>query len=156
MPQICSICRHKNRPEIDAALLRSESLRNIAKQFGTSATALHRHRNSCVSQQLSKAKDASDVVAASALVRELREITAKTRDVLARAVREKNGDLALKAVARLERQLELKARLLGQLEERGASGPVTVQVVYVDKQVNVTAPVSRTAPALPAGSERAE
>ena len=37
----------------------------------------------------------------------------------------------LKAIARLERQLELVARLLGKLEER-AGTQTTVQVVYID------------------------
>jgi hypothetical protein len=37
--------------------------------------------------------------------------------VLTRALRQKDGDLALKAIARMERQLESKARLLGDLEE---------------------------------------
>jgi hypothetical protein len=128
----CSVCRHEQRSQIDAALIRSDSLRNIAKQFGTSAAALHRHRNACVRDQLSKAKEISDVTAASVLVKELRELTRKTGEVLARAVHQKNGDLALKAIARLERQLELKGRLIGPLEERNNGGATVVQVVYVD------------------------
>jgi hypothetical protein len=73
---------------------------------------------------------------------------------------EKNGDLALKAIARLERQLELKARLLGELEERGTSVQ-HIEVHYVDKAVILSAaprPLA-TSPAraqLPAPAERSE
>jgi hypothetical protein len=131
MPRTCSICAHPKRPEIDAALVRPDSLRVIAGRFGTSKSSLERHRDKCVSDLLAKAKDISDVAAASHLVDELLKLTKKTGEVLTRAVREKNGDLALKAIARLERQLELKARLLGKLEER-ADSQTTVQVIYVD------------------------
>ncbi len=50
-------------------------------------------------------------------------------------MRRNDGELALKAIARLERQLELKARLLGELEERGGSTVQHIEVHYVDKQV---------------------
>jgi len=151
MPRTCTVCSHSRRSEIDTALVRPDSLRAIAGRFGTSKSALERHRAKCISEQLSKAQELSDVAAASNLVDELLKLTRKTGEVLARALREKDGDLALKAIARLERQLELKGRLLGQLEERGAS-QTTVQVIYIDKQVNVNA--QRVAPpALPAGLE---
>lgn len=152
MPQTCSVCRNPKRSEIDSALLHSEGLRKIAKRYGTSTTALHRHKNSCISAQLAKSKEVSEIASAAALVRELNEITRKTGAVLARAVREKDGELALKAIARLERQLELKGRLLGQLEKQPAGGPTTVHVVYVDKMLNVGAP-DPNIPALPAPSE---
>jgi hypothetical protein len=99
-----------------------------------------------------KAKEQFDVQSASSLVKELCELTKRTGEILACAMREKDGDLALKAIARLERQLELKARLLGELE---AGTPTTIQhieVHYVDKAVIVAAPPA----ALPAAPERAQ
>jgi hypothetical protein len=44
MPQICSACRHRRRPEIERRLLAGEPLRNIAKRVSLSATALFRHK----------------------------------------------------------------------------------------------------------------
>ena len=129
----CSICRHEQRSEIDTALIRSESLRNIAKQFGTSATALHRHKAEHIAQQIVKSQEFSDIAAASVLVKELRELTRKTGAILTRAVRQKQSDIALRAIARLEKQLELKARLLGELQERDPKSS-TLTVVYVDRK----------------------
>ena len=63
MPQTCSICKHQKRSEIDAALVSPDSLRTIAKRFETSAAALHRHRSTCIFEQLSKAKEFSDIAA---------------------------------------------------------------------------------------------
>ena len=45
MPRSCSICTHPQRQAIDQALMAGAALRNIAPRFGTSVTALHRHRH---------------------------------------------------------------------------------------------------------------
>ena len=45
MPRPCSICIHPQRQAIDAALTAGEALRNMAPRFGTSVTALHRHKH---------------------------------------------------------------------------------------------------------------
>jgi transposase-like protein len=45
MPRACSICTHPDREAIDAALTGGDALRNIAPRFGTSTTALHRHKH---------------------------------------------------------------------------------------------------------------
>jgi hypothetical protein len=127
----CSVCRHSQRSEIDAELLAGGPLRPMADRYRLSKTSLIRHRTNCISVQLAKAKEISEVATASSLVKELRELTKKTGAILARAVREKHADIALKAIARLERQLELKGRLLGELEEREPKS-TTINVVYVD------------------------
>ncbi len=44
MPRPCTICGHPEREAIDKALVASESYRNIAVRFGTSAAALQRHK----------------------------------------------------------------------------------------------------------------
>lgn len=134
MPRTCTICRHPNRTEIDTALIRPDSFRDIATRYGTSKSALERHRDKCLPKHLLRAKEDSETQSATALVKELRELARKTGLILTRAMDEKNGDLALKAIARLERQLELKARLLGELEERGSSVR-RIEVLYVDKAV---------------------
>jgi hypothetical protein len=132
MPRTCTVCRHQNRNDIDLALIRPDSLRDIALRYGTSKSALERHRDKCLPKHLLRAKEDSEIRSAAALVNELRELASKTGEILTRAMREKNGDLALKAIARLERQLELKARLLDELEER-APGVQHIEVTYVDK-----------------------
>ncbi|HEV3332494.1 MAG TPA: hypothetical protein VG096_16005 [Bryobacteraceae bacterium] len=73
----------------------------------------------------------------------------KAGQILTRALRQKDGDLALKAIARLERQLELKARLLGELEQGSPTTIQHIEVHYVDKAVIVAAPAA----ALPGASE---
>ena len=44
MARPCSACGDSRRPELDAALARGDSLRDMAGRFGTSKSALARHR----------------------------------------------------------------------------------------------------------------
>jgi hypothetical protein len=135
MPQVCTICRHASRDEIDQALIAGESFRNIAKRYGTSATALFRHRSRDLPTALVKAKDASETVRADTLLERLRALNTETLAILreARKAGTRNNELALKAIARAERQLELEARLLGELAAgEGLGGPLRVIVEYVD------------------------
>jgi hypothetical protein len=44
----CSICRKRDREEIDAALLKGVSLRKLVGQYGTSRMTLHRHKTECL------------------------------------------------------------------------------------------------------------
>ncbi len=45
MGRLCTICAHADREEIEAALEAGQPLRGIAAEYGTSKTALHRHRH---------------------------------------------------------------------------------------------------------------
>jgi hypothetical protein len=45
MPRPCSICTHPQHQVIDQALTAGETFRNMAPRFGTSVTALHRHKH---------------------------------------------------------------------------------------------------------------
>jgi len=118
VPRTCTICTHEQRPEIDAALLNETPLRNMAQRYGTSATALHRHRHH-LPKQLVKAQEQEDVSKAIDVVKQLKAINAATLAILKEARADKNGELALKAVDRIQRQLELQAKLLGELQQEG-------------------------------------
>ena len=48
MSRTCTICQHSQREMIEDALQRGEALRPIAGRFGTSKTALHRHKENCL------------------------------------------------------------------------------------------------------------
>jgi hypothetical protein len=127
-------------------------IRKIAKRFTVSPAALYRHSKTHLPAELVKRREESVDDAAQGLVSELEGLVEKTGQVLTRALSKKHYDaeIALKAIARRERQLEFKARLLGQLEERSAS-PARIEVHYVDKQLIVAGNGSPAA--LPAGGD---
>ena len=91
MPPVCSLCRHAERPAIDAALVEGrDSLRNIAERYGTSAPTLLRHREH-VHGSLVLAREAEEVTRADGLLDILREAVADARRLRDRA--EVDGDL---------------------------------------------------------------
>ena len=118
MPRVCTVCGHPKRNEIDEALLRSDSLRNIAERFGTSATALHRHKAEHLPVHLVKAKKAAEVLDADSLIEHLQVLRVETLDVLAAAKEAKDNKTLLAAVARAEAQLRLASEMLGALQNK--------------------------------------
>ena len=133
MPRTCTICTHEQRPEIDAALFNGEALRDIAGRVPVSKSALARHAAEHIPAHLVKAKDAETVAQADTLLDKLKEINRETREVLADAKLEGDGELRLKALTRLEKQLELEGKLLGELQ----SGPV-VNVTLTPEWLSLT------------------
>jgi hypothetical protein len=92
--------------------------RHIAARYGTSTGALQRHREHLPSQ-LVKAQEQEDVSQAIDVIKQLKAINGATLAILKEARAEGNGELALKAVDRIQRQLELQAKLLGELQQEG-------------------------------------
>lgn len=71
MPQLCTVCRHRKRQEIDEALLASDPLRTIADRHGLSKTALIRHKAQHLPAHLATAKSATETLSASLLFHRL-------------------------------------------------------------------------------------
>jgi hypothetical protein len=117
MPQTCTICRHERRDEIDRSLLDGEPFRNIAKRTGTSTTALCRHKAQHIPRKLALAKETAEEIQAGTLFDRLRSVCRVTQEILREARGTKNHVIALQAIGRIERQLELEARLLGELDD---------------------------------------
>jgi hypothetical protein len=116
MPRTCTICTHEQGEQIDTALLKGEPYRRIAQRFTASPDAVLRHK-SHLPRTLAKAEEAREMAQAGTLLQRLTDLHAETLTILKEARQNRNGELALKAIARLEKQLELEARLIGQLNE---------------------------------------
>jgi hypothetical protein len=129
MPRTCTVCSHSERAEIDAALLAGAALRNIAERFGTSPTSVYRHKQEHIAPALAKAAEAGEVANGDSLLAKLRAVNAETQAILKEARAGRDNDIALKAIARVEKQLELEAKLLGELNDA--------------PQVNITVTVNR-------------
>ena len=145
MPRRCTICDHTDRQTIDELLIAGESFRYVSKQFGTSTTALFRHKQDHIPARLAQAHRAQEFVQATALARQVQQqnqdavdqadsllerllvLHQETLAILdeARTGNAKDNALALRAIARAEKQLELQARLLGELQD-GASVNIAV------------------------------
>lgn len=134
MPRTCSICGHPKRTEIDAALLRSDTLRNIAARCTVSVGALIRHRERHLPVTLAHAREARETEMGEGLMGEATKLRARAFRILEAAEKAGQLDTALKAIRELRGILELLGKLDGQLAER-ATTVQRIEVHYVDKQV---------------------
>ncbi len=158
MPNACKVCTHEQRPAIDQALVTDASNRRIASQYGMSEAAVRRHKAEHLPEAMIKAQEQTDVRQAIAVVAQLRAINGVALAVLREAREDRNGELALKAVDRIQRQLELQAKLLGELQQEGTivniyTAPEWLQIralviqavtPYPDAAKAITAALSRS------------
>lgn len=120
MPPVCSLCRHAEREAIDAALVEGrDSLRDIAGRYGTSKSAVERHRDH-VPQRLALAREAEETTKADDLLDILREGVADARRLRDKAEGDRDfrgaivcvrtlADLVEKLVSVAERLAEAEA-----------------------------------------------
>lgn len=130
MARTCTICQHPKLNEINEALVSGAAYRDIAGSYGTSKSALDRHKPH-VPAALMKAKEAAEMVQADSLWDKIAQLETEARRLGKKA--EDAGDLraAMAAVRELVRIVELLAKIQGELKEPGGT---TVNVVYVDAQ----------------------
>jgi heme oxygenase len=114
----CSICVHDKRDAIDQDIIAQRTLRDIAGHYDVSKSALDRHVDH-IGQLMRAVGEQSTLDRRERLFGHLAQLQATTRHILETAMRTQNLETALRAVARLEKQLELEARLTGDLNEQG-------------------------------------
>ncbi|PLS85350.1 MAG: hypothetical protein CYG60_13110 [Actinobacteria bacterium] len=120
MPRACTVCRHDRRHDVEVALVRRDALRDIARRFSVSKDALSRHAKEHLPDRLLKAQEHEDVREALDVVAQLKLINEASLTILKEARDEGEPGTALRAIDRIQRQIELQAKLLGNLDERPA------------------------------------
>ncbi len=123
MSRTCTICAHPDRAAIDTALIGGEAVRAVASRYVTNGRplgrmAMQRHKDEHLPAVLVKAKEVEEVTRGLDVVKQLRTINGVTMQILSEARQRKDPEVALKAIDRIQKQIELQAKLLGDLDER--------------------------------------
>ena len=121
MPRTCTVCAHDEHHSINVALIHRESFRTISDCHGLSQTALKRHSRDHLPKLLVEAKQAVEAADADDLLGEVRDLQARTLAILEATEETHEHRVALAAIREARCNLELLARILGELDER----PVT-------------------------------
>ena len=116
MPMTCSICKHPERASIEAAITNGLSLRHIASQFMVGYKSVERHREH-ITAEIKESKVAQDNARAFDVVQQLRDINTVTLAILRESRAANKNGMALFAIDRLMKQLELQAKLLGDIDQ---------------------------------------
>jgi hypothetical protein len=119
MPRNCTVCTHPDKAEIDEALVAGVSSAEIAGRYRTvGERAIRRHRRNHLPEKLAKAQEAGEVAQADTLLEQVRDLQERALDILDKA--EEAGELrtALGAIREARGNLELLAKLLGELSDQ--------------------------------------
>ena len=127
MPRRCGVCGNKKRDEIDRLLVgRAHPFRYFQQRYGIPLTVVYRHYCEHLPSTLAKAQQAKQVANADDLLGRLLELVEDTKDILRTAKEAKDHPIALAAITRAEKQIELQAKLAGQLRDGPTVNTVTV------------------------------
>jgi len=112
------VCQRPDRHAIDRAIIDGQPAPAIAALYRVSADAILRHKGSHIKPMVLQAQQHAAETRALDTLAQLKVINHTSLGVLKEAREARDGDLALKAVDRIHRQIELQAKLLGELDER--------------------------------------
>ncbi len=117
MPRACTICQHPRREAIDRALVGGAALSETAALFRVSNDAVSRHKANHLPAKLVLAQEAEDVREALDVIKQLKAINAASLHILKEAREQGKQGTALAAIDRIHKQIELQAKLLGELDD---------------------------------------
>jgi hypothetical protein len=118
MSRVCTICTHADRRTIDRELIAGTSNRRIAAQFSVAEASVRRHKKEHLAATLREARAEEEEDRRLDVAQQLRAINGATMRILSEARMSGDPNLALRAVDRVLKQLELQAKLLGDLDTR--------------------------------------
>jgi hypothetical protein len=118
VPRSCTICTHPEREAIDEALVGGIAFPALVAKYRVSKDSLSRHKANHLPARLVMAQAAEEVAQADTLLDQVRDLQRRALEILDKA--EEAGELrtALGAIREARGNLELLAKLLGELDER--------------------------------------
>lgn len=126
MAKPCMFCTHSDRQALEGALLRHEiTQQQAADILGVNRSSVSRHMRTHVQKAVAEAISQDQELADGLNVtKQLIEINKAAREILSEARAKGDNYMALAAIARVEKQLELQAKLLGDI----ATG-INIQII---------------------------
>jgi hypothetical protein len=118
VPRRCTICAHEDLEAINRALVAGKANRRIAAQYAVSEQAVRRHKAEHLPAKLAKAHEAEEVAHAGDLLEDLKSLQRRTLAILEAAEETSQHRTALAAIREARSNLELLAKLLGELDDR--------------------------------------
>lgn len=139
MPRACTVCSHPGREAIDRAIVEGMPNRRIAAQRDVTERAVRNHKANHLPATLVKAQDAQEVAEADDLLAQVRGLQIRTLSILEAAEGASQHRTALSAIKEARSNLELLAKLVGELDDSP-----TVNVLVSPQWIEVRAVLLET------------
>jgi hypothetical protein len=129
MGRQCSICIHKDLGEINRRLACNEPIAGIARDFAVSEDSLTRHKDKHLPRTLIASPSAAEITEADNLLKQIQDYRREVDELKEAARAEGDIELALKAIDRALKCLDLHARVQGLIQDQKIS--VSLQQVNI-------------------------
>ena len=128
MPRTCTGCSHEQRDAIEDAFIAGTPKRRIASQHGVTERAVRHHIREHLPALLALARDAERAARADTLLDRIEALHSRTLAILEATEQTHDHRTALAAIREARSNLELLAKVLGELDE----APVTNALVSAE------------------------
>jgi len=118
MAKQCLVCAHPAVATIDEALVAGKECTGLSGLFRLSVDSLRRHRRAHLPAAAVVRREAAEEERAETLVEQAQALHRKTLEALDGADAAGDRAMVLRAVREARRNLELMARLLGEIDDR--------------------------------------
>jgi len=136
MARKCSICTNERRSEIDEAVVEGTgSYRRISTDFGVSETSLRRHAQNHIAKALVETEQAKQIAQGDSLFEKISGYEAEVQTIFAESKKTKNYNIALMAIDKATKLVEMYAKLKGMLKDSEVN--VNVNVANISGEITV-------------------
>lgn len=135
MPQTCTVCTHRDRQAIEAALFtRTSSLRDLGKQYKVGFGAIHRHVKNCMARAIDRVQARTDDSLQNAITGELRALVVRATRIMDKSEAEADGRLTLGAIREIRDTLGALYKVVGDSHQNEAV--MRVEIIHVGELVS--------------------
>jgi hypothetical protein len=134
----CRVCRSPDRARVDRALVAAQSsVRDLAEQYGLSSSAVHRHRQRCLPDELVQAHVDMLALDAEGCLLEVERLRRRAVQLMDQALDDGDRRTALAAMGQCRGALEtlVRTRLAQAALQRSGPGPYECCVAYAREYV---------------------
>jgi hypothetical protein len=107
----CSICTHKERKAIEAALIARQSMRRIAAQYGMGEASVRRHKQNCLVGKVERKQEKREAAALLTIAQKQQLLWRVGSGILGRRLQAGDDREARCMLAELRQQVALQAEL---------------------------------------------
>jgi len=115
MTQVCSICIHRHRFEIEKEIVSGCNLRQLAKEYDVDYQSLYNHSINHVSKSIAMAMEKKELTHSMDLLARIESILQRADDIFTRNYKAQKDDLALKALSEQRNTISLLNNIAAQL-----------------------------------------
>jgi hypothetical protein len=115
MANVCTICNHPNRLEIDRKIVEGLNLAKIAKEFHVPYHSIYQHSQKHITRQLLAVADKKLMIEGNELLETISKIITRAERIFRRNYNDKKDLLALKALDSQRNTIQLLSNISAQL-----------------------------------------